>query len=237
MNLPLIMIPGWCLGRGPLQATVNALNAEFLDLPGYGTAPRHDQLDEAIAAMADALPEACIVAGWSLGAQLAIQLANYAPEKVKKIVMIAGTASFIQRPGWLPAMAPETLNDFTNAIATDPEGMLPRFVGGFNRGDKNSKQVTQEILTLADPRPPASTLVNGLFWLKEMDLREKAANTPCPALILHGANDPLMPASAAEALATLIPQSTLVMIESCAHAPFLSEPAICVQHIQDFLND
>ena len=39
MNAPLVFIPGWCLGRGPLQSTVDALEGQFFDLPGYAGTP------------------------------------------------------------------------------------------------------------------------------------------------------------------------------------------------------
>ena len=39
MTAPLVFLPGWCVGRGPLNAAVNALNGQFFDLPGYGSAP------------------------------------------------------------------------------------------------------------------------------------------------------------------------------------------------------
>jgi pimeloyl-[acyl-carrier protein] methyl ester esterase len=43
MTAPLaqspIFLPGWCVGRGPLAATVKALNGQFIDLPGYGETP------------------------------------------------------------------------------------------------------------------------------------------------------------------------------------------------------
>ena len=36
MTAPLVFLPGWCVGRGPLAAAVDALNGQFIDLPGYG---------------------------------------------------------------------------------------------------------------------------------------------------------------------------------------------------------
>ena len=42
MSAPLIFLPGWCLGRGPLQALAGALHGEILDLPGYGATPPED---------------------------------------------------------------------------------------------------------------------------------------------------------------------------------------------------
>ena len=39
MNAPIVFLPGWCLGRTPLNAAVNAINGQIFDLPGYGNAP------------------------------------------------------------------------------------------------------------------------------------------------------------------------------------------------------
>jgi pimeloyl-[acyl-carrier protein] methyl ester esterase len=36
MTAPLFFLPGWCLGRGPLNAAVDALNGQIFDLPGHG---------------------------------------------------------------------------------------------------------------------------------------------------------------------------------------------------------
>jgi pimeloyl-[acyl-carrier protein] methyl ester esterase len=149
--------------------------------------------------------------GWSLGAQLAIAIAARAPQKVSKLVLIAGTTSFIQRDGWPHGMAPEMLADFAAGVAADIEAMLPRFVGGFNRGDARAKSVTSELLELADARPSGAVLATGLNWLRDVDLRPLAPQIKAPTLLIHGANDPLMPLAAAEALAALIPGAELAM--------------------------
>ena len=56
MNAPLFFLPGWCLGRGPLNAAVDALNGQFLDLPGYRETPLIDDFTAATDAIASALP-------------------------------------------------------------------------------------------------------------------------------------------------------------------------------------
>ena len=153
MTAPLVFLPGWCLGRGPLNAAVNALQGTIFDLPGYGDAPLITDFDAAVADIAARLQPGTTLAGWSLGAQLALAVAARAPEKVGKLLLVAGTASFVQRDGWPHAMPPEMLAEFAAGIAADVEAMLPRFVGGFNRGDARSKEVTRQLLDLADPLP------------------------------------------------------------------------------------
>lgn len=237
MTAPLVFLPGWCLGRGPQNAAVNALNGTIFDLPGYGAAPLIGDFYRAADDIAARLQPGSTLGGWSLGAQLALAVAARAPEKVGKLVLVAGTASFIQRDGWPQAMPPEMLAEFTAGLLADVEAMLPRFVGGFNRGDARSKEVSRQLLALADPRPPAATLAAGLDWLRDVDLRPLLPQIKAPTLLIHGAADPLMPLAAAETLAALIPGSHLEAFADCAHAPFISRPADFLQRVQEFLHD
>jgi pimeloyl-[acyl-carrier protein] methyl ester esterase len=237
MNSPLVFIPGWCLGRGPWQPSVEALGGTVMDLPGYGDTPLIDNFDLAAAALAETIKPGTVLCGWSLGAMLALAAAARAPEKVKKLVLVAGTASFVQRKGWPHAMAPEMLEEFATAVAVDVEAMLPRFVGGFNRGDERAKAVTRELLERADARPSAATLATGLAWLRDVDLRPVAPAAVAPTLLVHGASDPLMPVPAAHALAALMPRARLEVFPASAHAPFASDPAGFQARLAAFLND
>jgi pimeloyl-[acyl-carrier protein] methyl ester esterase len=237
MTAPLIFLPGWCLGSTPLNATVNRKKGQIFELPGYSSAPLISDFYAAADDIATRLQPGTTLAGWSLGAQLALAVAARHPDKVGKMILVAGTASFVQRDGWPHAMAPAMLAEFAAGIAADVEAMLPRFVGGFNRGDARVKAVTLELLQLADPRPSGEVLATGLNWLRDVDLRELAPQVKAPTLLIHGAADPLMPLGAAEALAALIPGARLAVFDDCAHAPFMSRPDDFAATVQQFLND
>ena len=224
MSADLVLLPGWGLGRGPWRATAQALGGRILDLPGYGEQALETDFRAAADALAAQLVPGTTLCAWSLGAMLALTIAVRAPERVERLVLVSGTASFVQRPGWPNALAPEALAGFAAAASADVEALLPRFVGNFNRGDAAGKALTRELLALADPRPATTTLATGLSWLRDVDLRPLAPRVTAPTLLLHGAVDPLMPLAAAQALAQLSPGSRLHPFAGRAHAPFLSEP-------------
>lgn len=57
----------------------------------------------------------------------------------------------------------------------------------------------------------------------------------CPTLIVHGAHDILIPSEYAKIMGEKIPNSTLVIMDGCAHAPPLEEPEKFNRLVIEFL--
>lgn len=239
---PLYILPGWGLGQGPFESLVSLLRQQMperpirlLNLPGYGDTPFTADPETAVSQLADCIEPGSTLLGWSLGAMLGLMLAARTDTPLASLMLVAGTASFVQRPGWEAAMPPAQLAAFSEGVATDMEAMLPRFIGNFNRGDARAKAVTRTLIDTASPRPDSSTLLTGLHWLRDLDLRPIATKNQCPTLILHGEADSLMPVAAAQWLATHCPNATLHTFADCAHAPFISAPEAFCQRVTTFL--
>ena len=182
--------------------------------------------DEAARSLIETLPEGCIICGWSLGSMLALRAACLSPGHCRKLILIGGTPSFAQRDDWPHAKPPALLDSFTNAVAKAPAGTLQRFIVLLNQGDVQArlfgKKLTQQLL--AADLPDTSTLMTGLDWLRNVDLRDEIAAIDLPTLLLHGEHDPLMPLAAAQWLADTLPDAQLRVIEGAAHAAFLTDP-------------
>jgi pimeloyl-[acyl-carrier protein] methyl ester esterase len=227
----LVLIHGWgmnCDIWSPCLAAFEGIaKVRLVDLPGYGETPDSGQsFAETAQSLADSLPANAVLCGWSLGVMLAMQAALLCPQNVGGLILVGGTPCFIQRDGWTAAQAPSLLEEFSAAVAKDGKTALQRFVALFNRGDAKARAIGRDIArnVLSASPPSTAALLAGLGWLRDTDLRERIPELACPALLIHGEHDPLMPLSAARWLAEKLPHARLEVFPGAAHAPFLNDP-------------
>ncbi|MFZ4538606.1 alpha/beta fold hydrolase [Propionivibrio sp.] len=188
------------------------------------------------AALTDSLPVGCILCGWSLGSQLAMQAALLHPDHFSRLILVGGTPSFAQRVDWPHAQTPALLDAFDSAVGEDAAATLKRFIALLNQGDTKARANARSLARCVSPLPDAATLVQGLGWLRDIDLRQQVASISLPTLLIHGENDPLMPLAAAHWLADKLPLAQLEIFIGAAHAPFLNDPERFARLISDFCN-
>jgi len=186
--------------------------------------------------LAQALPEGCIVCGWSLGGLLAMQTVSLAPQRFKGLILVGSTPRFTQDGDWPHAQPKALLSMFGAAVARNPADVLQRFVALLNQGDTNAPTICREMVQqlLAAPLPDTPTLLAGLDWLRAVDLRPRLAHISTPTLLIHGEHDPLMPLPTAHWLAKTLPNAQLEVVAGAAHAPFLNDPDAFARRIGEF---
>lgn len=239
----LVMIHGWGMHGGVWGPVIEPLAASFrlhlVDLPGLGhsrpvTPYTLQSLSDAIA---QSVPDSVAVCGWSLGGQVALRWALDKPGQVDKLVLIGTTPKFIRTESWSSGIEAETFRLFAAQVQHDYRGTLSKFLALQAHGGDTSKETIRRLRDRFFQRgaPAAEDLQSGLEILLQTDLREDLRQLSAPVLILHGDYDKLAPVSAGHWLAGHLPHARLQVCSGASHAPFLSHPAWCVEHLKAFL--
>jgi pimeloyl-[acyl-carrier protein] methyl ester esterase len=239
----VVFLHGWGFSAAVWDELTARLAPRFRahapDLPGYGKTPACSPYTlEAIAgAVSHAAPRRCHVVGWSLGGEVALAWARRAPRQVQRLALIGTTPCFTRRPGWPWATAPAVLKEFGRALAEDRADTLARFVGAQAKGDSRARRFSGAQQRAIGRNATDTALAAGLTVLARADLRGELFRVTQPALVLHGARDRIVPPAAGRRLAALLPDARYSAMRSCAHAPFLSQPARVASLLRAFFDE
>lgn len=239
----VVFLHGWGFSAGVWDDLAGRLGprlrAHVPDLPGYGAAPACAPCTlEAMAdAMARAAPRRCHVVGWSLGGEVALAWARRAPHQLQRLALIGTTPCFTSRPGWPCATAPAVLREFGCSLIADRADTLARFVAVQARGDARARQFVGVLRQLSEGNATDDVLAAGLGVLASADLRRELPRVRQPALVLHGARDRIVPPAAGRRLAAALPNARFSLLRTCAHAPFLSQPARVARELRKFFDE
>ncbi len=161
--------------------------------------------------------------GWSLGGWLlmrAIMEGVIAPEH---LTLIAPPLQFVNTEDFAHGMDPKTFELFYTNYRDQPERTAARFAQLIAKGDSDHKRIA-EALDLPAHNVDVST------WHPWLDVLEhqkhhhlRFENFP-PTLLIHGAQDTIIPLTQGKELADRIPGVTMHIMENAAHAPHLHDP-------------
>ncbi|MDY0137861.1 MAG: pimeloyl-ACP methyl ester esterase BioH [Thiomicrospira sp.] len=244
----LSLIHGWGAQNSVWQDWAQAeLAADFtvtlIELPGFGDSPKieavaGEAINEAwLAALAAALPPKTHLLGWSLGGLMAQQLALRLPQQVQSLICLATTPRFVQAQGWSWAVSPALMADFMKALGVDSVALVQRFWKIQLQGGDGARQLIKHLTAhLKDKKIPTfAALLQGLEFLRDIDMRDQLAQIQQPTLWLFGEKDPLIPPDLARTLAQLQPSAQIQTIQGAAHLPFASHPEQTADLIKGFL--
>ena len=176
-----------------------------------------DMARDALAVLDSLEIDRAAVLGWSMGGTVAQEIAMIAPERVSRLVL-ANT--------WAPGgtQRPEAIQLGSTSVWTRLSGA--------------SHQEREELreLDAAYPAmpPPLQVLMFQMQALVAWNV-ERDISVPQPTLILHGADDPLIPVDNGRRLAKLIPHADYVELDGVGHMFAWEEPARTASLINAFL--
>jgi pimeloyl-[acyl-carrier protein] methyl ester esterase len=176
------------------------------------------------------------LAGWSLGAMLALQASVLSAEHLTGLILIAGTAQFIDENG-RRGTAPSRIRAMQKRLLQNREALLEGFFRAAREPSRNPAPA--DITALVKQSEPIETgdLLKGLDYLVQADLRYMLPDITIPVLLLHGDNDGIIPFSAAQYLNDHLPHATLVSFPQEGHLLPLCRCRETAAHITDFCHD
>ncbi|MCX9155113.1 alpha/beta fold hydrolase [Niveibacterium sp. 24ML] len=232
MSTALLAWHGWGFGPAAFDPLRTALAGHCAMAAPTLLGPADGVLGTWADSLAASVAPDQVLLGWSLGAMLAMS-ACLRGARPRALVLISGSARFSATAQWPHALAAETVAAFQHGLAQNPARTLQRFLALQALGDARRAAV----LTALEParEHQAAALAPALDALVGADLRDQVGKIGLPCLIIHGAQDALMPLAGAQWLATQMPQATLKTLENCGHAPHVSAPAEVAKAITDFI--
>ena len=198
-----------------------------------------DMADDAVGVM-DALGvERAHVVGASMGGMIAQLIAIHHPDRAKSLISIMSTTG--RRD--LPSGKPETLSALfrpPNSESRDDliEASILVQKALASPGLPISEAEMRARAELRTDRAPfdlAGLARQSAALIVAQPRNALLRNVRCPTLVLHGANDPVIPAAAAKDTAESIPGAELIVVPGMGHdfAPALVP--VYLEHIGDFV--
>lgn len=245
----VVLLHGWSLNLRVWDGLVRQLAQRFrviaIDLPGHG---RSDWDPRATTPAAQAwrvhetlapLTERYALLGWSLGGQLALDLAAALPAGIERLALIATTPRFLAGPNWRCGTPRPLLARLAHRLHSEGERAVNDFLQLQARGSaphtaaRVAAQLRAALTLHGTARPEA--LMSGLVRLRDGDLRPALSLVRVPALVVAGQRDRIVRPAASRALAAALPQAHYVEVAGAAHAPFLSHPVQFARQLGGFL--
>lgn len=250
----------WELVGGELARRCSA-HALAVDLPGYGDsrsigAPLSIDGHARVVAELLAGSDPAVLVGNSMGGAIAARVAASRPELVRGLVLVSSALPLPFAPAYpqpvfairhaaamLPFIGPALLAFY--ALAVSPHGIVTeRMNTALAYPDQLDPYVKERLVDVARDREryihraaeTYSASVRSLFAYlgSPRGMVADIARIACPALVIHGSLDRLIPVKQARRLADTRPDWRLEVYDDCGHVPQLEQPARFVDSLCAF---
>lgn len=236
----LVLVHGWCMSSQVWGFQLDRLSAGFRviapDLRGHGCSPIGSgeccigQFAADVAALFLHLDlNGAILAGWSLGSQVAVSALPLLGNRVDGLGLICGTPRFTSSAAFPHGLAQAEADGMALKVHRNLKRALEGFVARmFVPGEPAREGREDEIRALLAEvaLPETAVALQSLASLVGADVREQLAAIDRPTLVISGERDPICPTPASAYMAERIPDCRHVVYAECGHAPFLTR---CVE--------
>jgi pimeloyl-[acyl-carrier protein] methyl ester esterase len=219
--------------RLQLEGLSDSFRVITIDLQGHGKSPPHAGVFQIkgcavdIAGLFEFLQlYNALLAGWSMGSLIALELFVPLRERLSGLVLIAGTPRFTRGDDFPFGLSVVDVDGMTRKVQRSLrralEGFTARMFVSGELDDPSLASMVKELLSSV-PMPTSDVALQALDALVESDLRDRLALIDLPTLIINGDCDDICLPLASEFLAQQIASTRRIVFAGCGHAPFLTQ--------------
>jgi len=218
-RLPLLLLPG-LVNDARVYAQVSSWLVDAADPVDVDLSTQ-----DTMAALADDVlahaPRRFALAGLSMGGYCALEIVHRAPERVAALALIDTSA----RPDGAEAKANRE-KQILRAQGGEYEALVDELLQKWVHPSRRSDGAVADVVrSMARDHGPATFARQQRAVMSRADSRPRLAAITCPTLVVHGAEDALMPREIHEELAQGIAGAKLHVIRECGHLSPLERPA------------
>ncbi len=235
------IIPGWAFPAASMRGVARRIENRFqveVTVMDHCTpsphddpsAPGHERVMTRVLQQVDKLEYPHTVMGWSMGGRLALDLALRRPEIVASLVLVCTSARFCRDVDFPHGYALANVRALGRSLRTSPEDALRGFFSNATTAAYGDKFLEGNVIKALEHG--TGPLLDGLAYLQTVDHRARLAQILAPALVLHGAEDTLVPWQAGQAMAKGLCKAQFALHDTAGHDLLLSHSAWMLDTIE-----
>lgn len=216
--IPLVLIPGMMCDARLFQPQVKSLSGSYTIQLAPITA--HDTIAELAAEILENAPPKFALAGLSMGGIVAMEVIAQAPERVERIALL-DTNPRAELPAVKAAREPQIQKVLSGKLR---EVMRDEMKPNYLYDGPNRQDILDLCMDMSESLGADVFVRQSCALQTRPDQQEMLKGINVPALVLCGEDDKPCPVERHELMYSLIPNSTLVIIEKAGHLSTLEQP-------------
>ncbi len=230
---PVLFLHGWMMSS-KVWSFQQPLSGQFriitIDFRGHGDSNETEFsygscLKDIVTLLDHLMIDQIVLAGWSMGAQIAIRFYHEMSSRVAGMILVAGTPCFCMQSDYIFGVPLSEVRSISLRLKREYVSTAGEFFKGmFANGEVSKSELTGIAAQTVGKLPSYRIAVSALQELIDTDLRGILPEISAPVLLVHGLDDKICLPGASEFMSSKIPDADLELFENTGHAPFLSQP-------------
>jgi sigma-B regulation protein RsbQ len=190
----------------------------------------HGHADDLVALLGALDVRDTVFVGHSVSAMLGVLAAAAVPERIGRLVLLAGSPRYVNAEGYVGGFTREAVDGVLAAAEDDFEAWVAGFAPAVLGAEGTAEGIEEFAAYLRQMRPDIALQTLRAIFLS--DVRHLLGATRQPAHVLQPRDDMAVPEVVGRYLAAHLPQATLTTLRAPGHLPHLTAPEVVIPEIR-----